>query len=102
MPRLLLSKAAQSDLVGIWVFSFLGWGEAQADRYVDELGDGLRTCGATPDRGKDRGDVRPGYRSLLVRRHVIFYTVTHDQVLVQRVLHGSMDPTLHLLDDGGD
>lgn len=37
--------------------------------------------------------------SLLVRRHVAFYTVTVDQVLIQRVLHGSMDPDLHLDDE---
>ena len=43
--------------------------------------------------------MRSGYRSPLVRRHVIFYTFTDDSVLVQRVLHGSMDPELRLQDD---
>lgn len=47
-----------------------------------------------------RDEVRPGYWSVLIRRHVAFYTFTDDEVLVQRVLHGSMDPNLHL--DEGD
>jgi plasmid stabilization system protein ParE len=70
-----------------------------ADRYLDELDAGLQGCGAEPERGKRRDDVRPGYWSRLIRKHVAFYTVTADQVLVQRVLHGSMDPDLHLDDD---
>jgi plasmid stabilization system protein ParE len=32
-------------------------------------------------------------------RHVAFYTVLVDAVVVQRVLHGSMDPDQNLDDD---
>ena len=90
------------DLEDIWIHTFERWGEAQADRYLEELGEGLRLCGTTPERGRDRGLVRDGYRSLLVRRHVIFYTFSDEYVRIQRVLHGSMDPTLHVLDDVGE
>ncbi len=89
MRRLLLSRRAETDLEDIWIYSFENWGEAQADRYLDELGRSLRRLGTAPERGRDRGDARNGYRSLLVRRHVIFYTFTDNEVLIQRILHGS-------------
>jgi toxin ParE1/3/4 len=99
MRRLVVSERAETDLREIWLYSFRTWGEAQADRYLGELDAGLRECGAEPERGKCRDGVRPGYWSRLIRRHVAFYTFTEDEVLVQRVLHGSMDPDLHLDDD---
>lgn len=96
MRQLLLSERAETDLQEVWLYSFQNWGAAQADRYLDELGAGLRRCGAAPDRGRRREEIRPGYWSLLVCRHVAFYTFTADQVLVQRLLHGRMEPDLHL------
>lgn len=97
--RLVVSKRAEADLREVWLYSLKTWGEAQADRYLDELGVGLHCCGAEPERGRRRDEVRLGYWSCLIRRHVAFYTVTADVVLIQRVLHGSMDPDLHLDDE---
>lgn len=94
--RLVISERAEADLREIWLYSFKIWGEAQADRYLDGLEVGLRACGTDPERGRTRDEVRAGYWSLLIRRHVVFYTVTTDEVLVQRVLHGSMEPDRHL------
>lgn len=94
--RLVVSKRAEADLREIWLYSFKTWGEAQADRYLDELDAGLRECGAQPERGRRRDEVREGYWSLLVHRHVAFYTFTVDAVLIQRVLHGSMLADLHV------
>lgn len=44
--------------------------------------------------------MRTGYRSRLIRKHIAYDTVTESHVLIQRVLHGSMDPDLHLHDTG--
>jgi plasmid stabilization system protein ParE len=71
---LVVSERAEADLREIWLYSFKTWGEAQADRYIDELDTGLQECGADPKRGRQRDGVRPGYWSLLIRRHVAFYT----------------------------
>ncbi|MCB9879036.1 MAG: type II toxin-antitoxin system RelE/ParE family toxin [Planctomycetes bacterium] len=96
---MVLSERAEADLRGIWLYSLNTWGEAQADRYLDELDAGLRACGAEPERGRSRDEVRPGYWSRLIRRHVAFYSFTANEVLVQRVLHSSMEPELHLDDE---
>lgn len=96
--RLVVSERAEADLRQIWLYTFDAWGEVQADRYLDELANGLSRCGVKPERGRERDDVRPGYRSVLVGKRLIFYQVTGDAVVVQRVLHGSMDPGLHVED----
>lgn len=96
MRALVISERAERDLRQIWRWSADQFGEAQADRYLDALGNGLRSCGAHPERGKNRDAVRPGYRSSLVRKHVVFYVVSGDEVRVQRVLHASMDHPRHL------
>ena len=96
MRALRISERAEAGLRAIWRWSFDRFGEAQADRYLDELDDGLQKCGAEPEDGKQRDAVRAGYWSKLVRKHVVFYTITVDEVLIQRVLHGSMDPPRHV------
>ncbi len=93
---LVISERAEADLREIWRWSYERFGEDQADLYLDQLDDGLRRCGAEPEDGKQREAVRSGYWSRLVRKHIAFYTFTDDEVLIQRVLHGSMDPLRHV------
>ncbi len=50
----------------------------------------------SPLLGKSRDYLRPGYRSIQLERHLIFYRVTDTAVEIVRVLHDSMDPELHL------
>lgn len=96
MRRLVVTNRAEADLRGIWRWSFERFGEARADRYLDELDEGMRTCGSEPEKGTRRDALRPGYWSRLVRKHVAFYTFTDDEVVIGRVLHGGMDADLHL------
>ena len=96
MRALVISERAEVDLREIWLYSFKEWGTEQADRYLDELDVGLQECRAEPERGKDHQAVRPGYWSKLIRKHVAFYTFNDDEVLIQRVLHGSTDPPRHV------
>lgn len=93
---LVISNRAERDLLEIWLWTREQFGAAQADRYLDDLGAGMRSCGARPEAGQDRNALRPGYRSRLIGRHVLFYTSTETQVVIQRVLHGSMDFGTHL------
>jgi len=94
--RLLLTKAAEADLLAIWSYTAEFFSVVQADRYLDQLAAGLRSCASRPSRGRHRDDLRAGYRSALLRRHVAYFTVLDDAIVVQRVLHGSMDPDLNL------
>lgn len=95
---LVLSHLAEADLREIWIFSYDRWGEAQADRYLDDLERALRACEDDPEGGRARDEVRGGYWSRLAQKHVIFYTIAQNEILVQRILHTSMDPDLHIPD----
>ncbi len=40
--------SAESDLIDIWQNSFEQWGEARADKYLDELDSGTRKLAVRP------------------------------------------------------
>ena len=87
---------AESDLIDVWRYSFEQWGEALADKYLDELDSDIRKLADNPEIGAKRDYVREGYRMLFVGSHGVYYTVTPDTVHIIRVLHGRMDPDMHL------
>ena len=93
---LLISRCAEADLLEIWLWTHRQFGEAQADRYLDELDASMRRCGEKPESGKDRDALRQGYRSQLIGKHTVFYTFKNTEVIIQRVLHASMDHETHL------
>ncbi|MEO6594898.1 MAG: type II toxin-antitoxin system RelE/ParE family toxin [Planctomycetota bacterium] len=96
MPRELVhDKAAQGDLIGIWVYSFEAWGAAQADRYLDALEVAIRKVVDNSEDGKQRDALRPGYWSKRLEHHVVFYTLHRRRLRVRRVLHEVMDPGSH-------
>ncbi len=87
---------AESDLIGIWQYTFERWGEAQADKYLDELDRGIRRLATHSETGSKRDHVREGYRVLFVNSHAIYYTVALSAIHIVRVLHDQMDPDRHL------
>ena len=89
-------NAAEADLIGIWVYSFETWGEAQADRYLAALENGIRQLVESPRNGKPRDELREGYWSKRVEHHVVFYTFTDAELRIRRVLHEVMDVGRHL------
>ncbi|WP_147680538.1 type II toxin-antitoxin system RelE/ParE family toxin [Actinomyces ruminicola] len=91
-----LTPAARRDLSAIWDYTEGWWGPLQAETYLRELQSGLERLADDPRRGHARGDVRPGFLSYPVGRHVIFYVEQPDGVDVIRVLHQRMDPGRHL------
>ncbi|MFQ5461897.1 MAG: type II toxin-antitoxin system RelE/ParE family toxin [Phycisphaerae bacterium] len=94
--RLVKDHAAETDLIDIWVYSFERWSEAQADRYLSALENGIRKLVSTPEAGKRRDRLRKGYWSKRIEHHVVFYTFTNNELRIRRVLHEVMDPDMHL------
>ena len=52
--------AAEEDLIGIWVYTYRRWGEAQADKYLYQIELGLNQICVTPQVGKISFDLRFG------------------------------------------
>jgi plasmid stabilization system protein ParE len=53
----------------------------------------MRALLGHPERGRLRDGLYPGCRSHLVEHHVVFYYLTDDEIVIDRVLHTSQDPT---------
>jgi toxin ParE1/3/4 len=82
---------AENDLVDIWVYSLERWGLTQADQYVDNLEESIKTIAANPKLGTSCDYVREGYRKLHVKEHYVFYKLTLDTLHIIRVLGDEMD-----------
>jgi toxin ParE1/3/4 len=91
-----ISPKAQADLDDIWSYTELKWNTTQAESYVRQIAEAFEVIAAEPRRGRDCGDIRPGYRKYLVGSHVIFFRVTAAYVEVVRILHAHMDFDRHL------
>jgi toxin ParE1/3/4 len=66
MRKIHVSVLAESDLIGIWQYSFEEWGADQADRYLDELDSNIKLLADNLDLGIKRDFVSDGYRVLFV------------------------------------
>ena len=96
MREIRIRARAERDLIGIWDYSAVEWGFTTADNYLDALDAAIQSPAADPELGARRDDVRSGYRVLFVKRHAVYYTVTASTVQIVRILHGRMDPEIHL------
>jgi toxin ParE1/3/4 len=96
MRKIRLHALAESDLIGIWKYSFEQWGAARADSYLDEPDKGIHSLADNSELGAKRDYVTEGYRVLFINRHAIYYTVAGAVIHVVRVLHAQMDPERHL------
>ena len=97
MRKIHKHACAETDLIEIWLYTFDRWGEAQAERYFDELDRGINQLGRYPKLGNLCDHIREGYRSLRINRHVVYYTATPSVVHIIRVLHERMDPDRHFV-----
>ncbi|MGO1659488.1 MAG: type II toxin-antitoxin system RelE/ParE family toxin [Marinobacter sp.] len=98
MFKLSVTPKAESDLIGIWVYTYEEWGVDQADKYLDQLDEGMKQLINHPSLGADYTHVFPGYRRLQVEHHAVFYQVLEPEVVVVRVLHEDMDAPERLLE----
>ena len=89
------SKARQ-DLKNIWFYSFDKFGQAQADKYFDELESAFKTLQDNPQIGVICDYIRPDYRQFKINHHYIFYKISQQTIQVIRVLHESMQLESHL------
>jgi toxin ParE1/3/4 len=99
MKRIVLARAAASDIDGIEAFTRERWGESQAQEYVIKLSAAVGRIAARPEIGRRYVELGIDLRRIVAGRHVIFYEDRDDHVLIVRILHERMDFSRHLDDD---
>ena len=92
----LLRELARADLEAIWIYTVEHWGIEQAERYLQGLFGCFEELAANPRLGRERNDVKAGYRSFPQGRHVVFYLIVPKGVEVIGVVHQSADVDAHL------
>lgn len=90
MNQYRVSAEARSDLDEIWLYIAHDNPEA-ADRYIRTIVSRFPTLASMPHMGRERPELSPGLRSLVVGHHVFFYRLFDGGIEVARVLDGVRD-----------
>jgi len=91
MPSYSLSPEAKKDLLNIRSYTQKEWGNQQAQKYIDALEKRCDELAQRPHTGRERPEIKPGYRSVAEGKHVIFYRVGDSGIEILRIPHGRMD-----------
>lgn len=95
-----LTADAKSDLIEIRRYTVHKWGLTQCNEYLSGLQKTIRLLAESPYLGKSRPDVGKGVLSFSHAKHVIYYVVREQKIVVFGVLHHAMVPVDHLTDRG--
>ena len=91
-----LTPAARADLEEIWQYTASTWSTEQAETYSNLIIDAFDLLAADPERGRDAGHIRTGYRYWTVGRHFLFYRDVNGTPEIVRILHQQRDHRRHL------
>ncbi len=94
-----LSRLAETDLTDIATYTLDRWGLDQTVRYIDALETCCDRLVNQPELGRACAQVRPGLRRIEHGRHVVFYRIEAEGVLICRILHERMLPERQDIDD---
>jgi len=95
---IVLSDLAKADFEAIQVYTLAKWGERQVRKYEQLIQEGFNIIAKNPEAAFSKKVTRYGktIRYLRVAKHHIYYTIEEDFIFVHRILHGQMNPDLHL------
>lgn len=96
IKTLALSPKADNDLVNIYQHTLNRWHRSQADDYIEKINDAFNLIAHNNRIGKDRSYIQRNLRAFILGSHVIYYRKREKDILVVRILHQSMDISLHL------
>ena len=89
--RLDILPEAEDDIDSIWLTSLEAWGLKQAETYGNDLYDTIESLLRFPYRGIARPELFEQARSIVCRKHIIYYQVDEPVVSIVRVLHSRLD-----------
>jgi toxin ParE1/3/4 len=94
--KLFITKAAKSDLKSIGKYTKELWGIEQRDIYLAKIFQCFDELLKFPLSGKQRNELYQGMHSINIEKHVIYYYYTDNNIQIAAILHGQMEPALHL------
>ena len=92
MAKYRITNKAIKDLEDIWNYTLETWSERQADMYYEMLINSCQHIADNPTCGKSYNEITEDLSGFIAKKHIIFYRlVTHGEIEIVRILHGSMD-----------
>lgn len=91
-----LTPDAKANLMIIAFHTEKEWGNNQRHAYLKLINDKFHALAIAPKQGKSRPEIYHSLRSIAVGKHIIFYIIKQDKVVIVNVLHEKMDPTKHI------
>jgi toxin ParE1/3/4 len=89
--RVVWSPESEDDLLSIWRRGASRFSRAVADKHVRDIHRAAMRLAASPLMGRERDDLRPGIREVVVYPTVLFYRVSRQQIEIVRVVDGRRD-----------
>jgi toxin ParE1/3/4 len=86
-----ISDSAIEDLVAIFEYTFISFGEKQWQKYNAILDENINALAINPFIGHGRNDIPKNCLAWLVGDHFLIYRVEGNIVFLLRVLHQRMD-----------
>ena len=96
MSLYVFSKEAEGDLIAIYRYGFINYGEIKADLYMESLKEKCQFLADTPYLYPARDEFKPSVRIHHHKKHLIIYIIETDCILIVRVLHERMNTQQHL------
>ena len=90
-----LTQRAAEDFTDIYDYTWLNFGESQADSYTETLEAFFHTLASMPEMGRDYPAVL-NIKRIEFQQHSIFYAIRDSDILIVRILHQQMNHTNHL------
>lgn len=82
---------ADRELIEIYVFGAEQFGVQQSEQYLEGLFQTFDLLAENPHLARERRELNPPMRLHPYGAHMIDYTITGDDILIVRVLHGRQD-----------
>ena len=89
--QIILSPRSKADLADIYAYTLQSWRKVQADTYLEKIEQSFNQLLDNPQIGRERSDIKEGYRCLNIEKHVLFYKLSKNEIHILGVLHSRMD-----------
>ena len=86
-----LTNKAYDDLKSIARYTQKTWGPEQRNDYLTQMDTAFHALADNYRLGVSCDHIRNGYRKYPVGKHLIFYRIAKNTVIINRILHQSMD-----------
>jgi len=86
-----LNPQSEKDLSIIYEYTFITFGLNQAELYQDQLFEGMKMIQDYEEIGEAFEFKTFMYRKLKISKHLLFYRVDKDRIVIIRVLHERMN-----------